>query len=76
MNVTKSIYKKMLSEYPDVLSVKEMRLALGNISLSTCYDLLINNKIPSIKCGREYRITKLCLLEYLLNANKNLNIPK
>ena len=52
-------YMNMLKKYPDVLKIKEMCNALGGISTKTGYKLLRENKIESIKVGREYCITKI-----------------
>lgn len=58
------VYRSVLKEYPDILTVEEMRQALG-VSTKTGYKLLRENKIDSIKVGRSYRIPKAHLLAYL-----------
>lgn len=55
----------MLDEYPDIMTIREAREALG-ISKSTIYELIRENRIPAFRLGRKLlRIRKDCLLEYL-----------
>ena len=58
------VYRSVLKEYPDILTVEEMSRALG-VSTKTGYKLLRENKIDSIKVGHSYRIPKAHLLSYL-----------
>lgn len=59
-------YIKMLKAYPDVLKIEQMCDALGGISTKTGYKLLRENRIESIKVGREYRITKSNVIDFLM----------
>ena len=56
----------MLKEYPDVLKIEQMCDALGGISTKTGYKLLRENRIESVKVGREYRITKSNVIDFLM----------
>lgn len=58
------VYRSVLKDYPDVLTVEEMSRALG-ISTKTGYRLIRENKIESLKVGRSYRIPKAHLLLYM-----------
>ncbi len=58
------IYRSILKEYPDILTVEEMSRALG-VSTKTGYKLIRENKIECIKVGRSYRIPKAHLLSYM-----------
>lgn len=58
------VYRSILKEYPDILTVEEMSRALG-VSTKTGYKLLRENKIECIKVGRSYRIPKAHLLSYM-----------
>lgn len=58
------IYRSVLKDYPDILTVEEMSQALG-VSTKTGYRLLRDNKIEHLKMGRTYRIPKAHLLTYL-----------
>ena len=59
-------YNKLLSGYPEVMNIDQMCNALGGISTRTRYKLLKEGKIKSIKVGREYRIIKSYVTDFLL----------
>lgn len=61
MEVTGDIFEK----YPDVVTFNQMREMLGNIGRTLAYNLLQNNEIESFKCGKNYRILKSKVIEYL-----------
>ena len=63
----KNLYTKMLKDYPDVLNVYQMCKALGGISTKTGFKLLKEKKIESIKVGREYKIAKINLIDFIAN---------
>ncbi len=58
------VYRSVLKEYPDILTVEEMSRALG-VSTKTGYKLVRENKIECMKVGRSYRIPKAHLLSYM-----------
>lgn len=58
------IYRTVLRDYPDVLTVEELSRALG-ISSKTGYRLIREGKIECLKVGRSYRIPKAHVLAYL-----------
>lgn len=58
------VYRSVLREYPDVMTVDEVSKALG-ISTKTGYRLIRDNAIEHIKVGRSYRIPKAHLLSYM-----------
>ena len=58
------LYKAILKEYPDVLTIEEMCKALG-INRRTAYRLLKENKIQYLWIGNKYRIPKIHILTYL-----------
>ena len=58
------VYRSVLKEYPDVMTVEEVSKALG-VSTKTGYRLIRDSKIESIKVGRSYRIPKAHLLSYM-----------
>ena len=68
MTKKKKPYTKMLKDYPDVLNVYQMCKALGGISTKTGYKLLKEKKIESIKVGREYKIAKINLIDFITNS--------
>jgi len=65
-NNQRSEYLRMFRKYPDLLRIEELCDALGGISTKTGYNLLREKKIDSLKVGREYRVTKVDLINYLM----------
>lgn len=63
-------YNKLLSGYPEVMNIDQMCNALGGISTRTGYKLLKEGKIKSIKVGREYRIIKTYVTDFLLGKGQ------
>ena len=59
-------HNKLLSGYPEIMNIDQMCDALGGISTRTGYKLLKEGKIKSIKVGREYRIIKTYVTDFLL----------
>ena len=59
-------YNKLLSSYPEIMTIDQMCEARGGISTRTGYKLLKEGKIKSIKVGREYRIIKTYVTDFLL----------
>ena len=73
--MTKRERQKKLKNYPDALTAKEVAEIL-RISVKTTYILINENAIPSIKVGREKRIAKTHLIEYLQNKDKTTSNPE
>lgn len=55
--------------FPDVVSVKQMSQML-RIGTVLAYKLVKKKIIKSRKIGREYKITKVAILDYLLGGNQ------
>ena len=62
---TEKALKLMFRKYPDVVTVTQMCEMLVNISTRTGYELLRSGKIRSFQIGRNYRIPKIYILEYM-----------
>jgi excisionase family DNA binding protein len=58
-------YKLLFCDYPDVVNVKQMCAMLGGISEKTGYRLLHNGEIKYLAIGRNYRIPKIQVIDYL-----------
>lgn len=56
----------MFASYPDVVDVDALCEMLGNISNKLAYRLIHEKKIHSIMIGREYKISKQFVIDYLL----------
>lgn len=64
MNHSSKIVK--LDKYPDILIFDELVEILG-IGENTTYNLLKSKKIYSKKIGKEYKIPKICVIDYIYN---------
>lgn len=69
--ILKENYSLMFTSYPDIVDITQMRKMLGGIGVTLAYKLLKERKIKSIKIGREYKIPKSYIIEYLLDAKEN-----
>lgn len=67
----KENYSLMFTTYPDIVDITQMRKMLGGIGVTLAYKLLKQRKIKSLKIGREYRIPKSCIIQYLLVIKEN-----
>lgn len=54
----------MFSEYADVVTVKQLQQML-NIGRSKVYSLLQSKEIKAKRIGRDYRIAKKSIIEFL-----------
>ena len=64
-------YSLMFTTYPDIVDITQMRKMLGGIGVTLAYKLLKQRKIKSLKIGREYKIPKSCIIEYLIENKEN-----
>ena len=64
-------YMMMFKDYPDVVSVDILQEMLG-ICRKNAYLLVKQNKIHSVRVGCSYKIPKLCVVEYLIDQNRQL----
>jgi len=64
-----TVYRNVLRDYPDVLCVPQVSAILG-VSTKTVYKLLNIGALPSIKVGREFKIPKVYMLQYLTLLEK------
>ena len=58
--------EKLFSDYPDVVTVKQMCVMLGGISMKTAYKLLEDGDIRFLKIGKSFKIPKVFIIEYLV----------
>lgn len=59
-------YDVMFTEFPDIMSVKDVQNALG-IGKHLVYDLISDGSIKALLMGNKYRIPKINLIKYALN---------
>jgi excisionase family DNA binding protein len=58
---------EMFSDYPDIVSVDEVRKML-NIGRNAAYRLLQDGTIKSFKIGSVYKIPKIYIIDYVLQG--------
>lgn len=68
--MNKSEKVEMLKNYPDILVFDEL-VEILSIGINTTYELLKQKKIYSKKIGKEYKIPKLCVIDYIYNKKEN-----
>ena len=64
-----SKYKTMFSDYPDVVTVAQLRKMLG-ISRHLAYELICEKKIKAFQLGNSYKIPKVNVIEYIIQSCK------
>jgi len=60
---------KMFDKYKDVVGVDDLCIMLNGISKKLAYKLLKKGEIQNIKIGREYKIPKIKIIEYLIGKS-------
>ena len=73
--MTKKEYEKSLCKYPTALTVEEVSEIL-RVSTKTVYKLIKEKNLPAVKVGRENRIAKSHLINYLRQIDKGDSNPK
>lgn len=63
------MYSIMFRDYPDVVGVKDLKNMLG-LSDKKVYELIRSGLIPTIPCGKVYKVAKINVIDYLF-SNKN-----
>lgn len=66
MGDMKETYTLMFTDYPDIVNLTQMRKMLGGISNTLAYRMLREKKIKSKKVGREYKIPKVNVINYVM----------
>lgn len=66
----KELYKMMFPNYPDIVTVKQLREMLG-ISRQLAYKLIGNGEIQAVKIGTSLKIPKISVINYVLGEEVN-----
>lgn len=64
MNTNKNTNTDLFEQYPDILTVHQVRQALG-IGRTAVYRLLDSKQIRCFKIGNAYKIPKVSLIEFI-----------
>jgi len=68
--MTKKELTKQFRDYPDVLTVNQASELLG-VSTKQVYKLLKQEDIQSIRIGREHKIAKVNLINFIRHGSKS-----
>ena len=68
MGEREQVYRAMFADYPDVVTVKQMCEMIGGISEKTAYRLIHSGEVRHIAIGRNIRIPKVFLIDYLTDT--------
>ena len=75
MSMTKQEHDKELRGYPAALNAAEVAEIL-RVSTKTVYKLIKEKSLPAVKVGRENRIAKSQLIDYLRQRERLGSNPK
>ena len=63
------IYRTMFSEYPDIVTIKQLRQMLG-ISRTVAYELLSTRQIKGLKIANAYMIPKVSIIDFIVKSSR------
>ena len=69
----KELYQMMFPDYPDIVTVKQLREMLG-ISRQLAYDLINDGELQAIKIGTSFKIPKVSVINYVTEEQKEVNL--
>lgn len=72
--MTKKEYAKSLHSYSEALTVKEAAEIL-RVCTKTIYKIINSGELPAVKVGREMRIAKSNIIDYLRQGNCKKSNP-
>ena len=65
----KELYQMMFPDYPDIVTVTQLREMLG-ISRHLAYKLLGDGYITAVKIGSAYKISKVSVINYVMEGDE------
>ncbi len=69
----KELYQMMFPEYPDIVTVRQLREMLG-ISRQLAYDLINGGELQAIKIGNSFKIPKVSVINYFPKSYTNKQV--
>lgn len=67
----KELYQMMFPEYPDIVTVRQLREMLG-ISRQLAYDLIADGEVQAIKIGNSFKIPKVSVINFVTEEKKEV----
>ena len=69
----RELYKMMFPDYPDIVTVKQLREMLG-ISRQLAYDLINDGELQAIKIGNSFKIPKVSVINFVTEEKKEVKL--
>jgi hypothetical protein len=69
MEKIESLYDKMFAEYPDVVGISDL-MSMLSVGRHSAYELINSGQIQSFKIGRNIKIPKIKVIDFLINGNE------
>ena len=67
----KELYQMMFPDYPDIVTVKQLRNMLG-VSRALAYKLISDGEIQAVKIGTSLKIPKVSVINYVTEEKKEV----
>lgn len=67
----KELYQMMFPDYPDIVTVKQLREMLG-VSRALAYKLISDGEIQAVKIGTSLKIPKVSVINYVTEEQKEV----
>ena len=65
----KELYQMMFPDYPDIVTVKQLREMLG-VSRALAYKLISDGEIQAVKIGTSLKIPKVSVINFVTEEKK------
>lgn len=69
MEKLKELSSAMFTTYPDCVNISQLQLMLG-IKRTKTYELIRSGEIKAVKIGKDYKISKLNVIAYILGLEQ------
>ena len=69
----KELYQMMFLDYPDIVTVKQLREMLG-VSRALAYKLITKGEIQAVKIGTSLKIPKASVINYVTGEQKEVKL--
>ena len=67
----KELYQMMFPEYPDIVTVRQLREMLG-ISRQLAYDLIADGEVQALKIGNRFKLPKVSVINFVTAYTKKV----
>ena len=67
----KELYQMMFPDYPDIVTVKQLREMLG-VSRALAYKLISDGEIQALKIGTSLKIPKVSVINFVTEEKKEV----